>query len=125
MSLSYHQGHQDTMSLSHHQRRQLRRMEARMLRSDPQLAAMLTIFARLSAGEFMPAWEQIATRQGRIGQAAALVAKVIAVISAATRFVLSTPLLIRARFTSPTRPQARPDPGADGRFGPPGAAADR
>ncbi len=43
------------MSLSHHHQRHLHRIETGLLRSDPQLAAMLGVFGRLSAGEAMPA----------------------------------------------------------------------
>ena len=43
------------MSLSHRQQHQLHRIETGLLRSDPQLAAMLGVFGRLSAGEAMPA----------------------------------------------------------------------
>jgi hypothetical protein len=123
---------EDTMSLNYRQRRQLNRIEARLLRSDPQLAAMLTIFARLSAGQFMPAWEQLATTQNRIWRRAAFVAKTIAVIAAATRLLLGAVLGLlaavvtggRARPASRARQEARPDPGPDGRLGP-DAAADR
>jgi DUF3040 family protein len=38
------------MSLSHHHQRQLYRIESGLLRADPQLAAMLGIFGKLSAG---------------------------------------------------------------------------
>ena len=43
------------MSLSHHQQHQLHRIETGLLRSDPQLTAMLGIFGELSAGQAMPA----------------------------------------------------------------------
>jgi hypothetical protein len=80
------------MSLNHRQRHELHRIEARLLRSDPQLAAMLTIFARLSAGQFLPAWEQLATRQNRIRRAAALLAHTVVVIAVAVRFLLGAVL---------------------------------
>ena len=54
------------MSLNHRQQRQLRRIESRLLRSDPQLAAKLDLFGKLSAGQHLPAWEQLATRLDRI-----------------------------------------------------------
>jgi hypothetical protein len=34
------------MSLDHHQQRELHRIESRLLRSDPQLAAKLAMFGR-------------------------------------------------------------------------------
>jgi hypothetical protein len=49
------------MSLSHHQR-QLHRIESALLGADPQLAEMLGIFGKLSAGQAMPSWEQVPTR---------------------------------------------------------------
>ena len=111
------------MSLNHRQRHQLHRIEARLLRSDPRLAAMLGVFGRLSAGQHMPAWEQVATRQDRIRQAAALIVKAVAVMASAIRLLLSAVLALftavvmggRARPPLRTRQQARPSPGADGR----------
>jgi hypothetical protein len=109
------------MSLNHRQRHQLYRMEARLFRSDPQLAAMLAVFGRLSAGQRMPAWEQIANRQDRIRQAAALIARAIATMTTAIGLLLSAVLALltavvmgsRARPAQRTRQQAGPGPGAD------------
>jgi hypothetical protein len=42
-----------------HGRRRLRRIDRELRRSDPELASMLAIFARLNAGEAMPGWEQL------------------------------------------------------------------
>ena len=95
------------MSLSHHQRHQLYRIESRLLRSDPQLGAKLAAFARLSAGERLPSWEHIATRPDRIRQAAALIAQAIAVIAAAIGvlvtavFALVTAVIIGGRARPP------------------------
>ena len=44
-----------------HGRRRLRRIDRELRRSDPELAAMLSIFSRLNAGEMMPGWEQVRT----------------------------------------------------------------
>ena len=71
------------MSLNHRQLHRLYRIESGLLRSDPQLAARLAMFGRLSAGQHMPAWEQIPTRQDRIQQAAALIVKAIVILAAA------------------------------------------
>ena len=60
------------MILSYRQQHQLHRIETGLLRSDPQLTAMLGVFGRLSAGEVMPSWEQVPTRRDRVRQAAAL-----------------------------------------------------
>ena len=110
------------MSLSHHQQRQMYRIEAGLLRADPQLAAMLGVFGRLSAGQHMPAWEQLATRRDRIRQAAALIVNAIAIMAAAIHLLFSAVLALftavvmgRARTPRRTHQQARPGPGADGR----------
>jgi hypothetical protein len=50
------------MSLPYRQRRQLRRIRRALSLSDPRLASMLLIFARLSAGEQMPRREQLTRR---------------------------------------------------------------
>jgi hypothetical protein len=42
-----------------HGRRRLRRIDRELRRSDPELASMLAIFARLNVGEAMPGWEQV------------------------------------------------------------------
>jgi Protein of unknown function (DUF3040) len=82
------------MSLNHRQRHQLYRIESRLLRSDPQLVAMLAVFARLSAGQGMPAWEQLATRTDRVRQRAAQIAKAIAVVAAAVGLLVSAVLAL-------------------------------
>ena len=86
------------MSLNHRQQRQLYRIEARLRRSEPHLAGMLTVFNRLSAGQYLPAWEQVSAQEGRIGQAAAQIARAIAVL-ATTAIFLSTAVL--ALITAP------------------------
>jgi len=73
------------MSLSPHHQNQLHLIEAGLLRSDPQLAARLSVFGRLFAGQAMPAWEQVSGRHDRIGQAAALTAEAISVVAAGHR----------------------------------------
>jgi hypothetical protein len=77
------------MSLNHRQLHRLHRIESGLLRSDPQLAAMLAVFAGLAADEHLPAWEQIPTRQDRIGQAAALAVKAITILAAALSLLLN------------------------------------
>ena len=76
------------MSLSHHHQRQLYRIEAGLLRADPQLAAMLGIFGKLSAGQAMPSWEQVPARRDRIRQAAALTVQAIILAAAAIGLLL-------------------------------------
>jgi len=111
------------MSLNHRQRHQLHRIEARLLRSDPLLGSMLSVFGRLAAGQRLPAWEHVATRKDRIRQAAALIVQAIAVMAAAIRLLLGAVLALfaavviggRARPARRTHQQAHPAPGADGR----------
>ena len=111
------------MRLNYRQRCQLHRIEARLLRSDPRLAAMLGVFGRLSAGQHMPAWEQEITRKDRIRQAATLIVNAIAIMAAAIHLLFSAVLALftalvmggRARPPRPARQQARPSPGAGGR----------
>lgn len=47
------------MTLSYRQERLLRRTDHALCRSDPELASMLSIFARITAPEGLPAWEQL------------------------------------------------------------------
>jgi hypothetical protein len=47
------------MSLPRHEQRQLRGIDRALGRADPDLAAMLVMFARLSRGETMPGREQL------------------------------------------------------------------
>ena len=49
------------MRITYRQRRLLRRIDRALRQSDPELAAMLSMFSRLNAGERMPAWEQLRT----------------------------------------------------------------
>jgi len=115
------------MSLNFAERHQLHRMETRLLRSDPHLAAMLVVFTRLCDGQGLPAREQLAIRQGRIRRSATLIVKAVTVVFAAVRTLVRT---VDARLTAailrslgrppqPARRQA--DPGTGGR--PPGRPA--
>jgi len=115
------------MSLSHHHQNQLHLIQAGLLRSDPQLAARLSMFGRLSAGHVMPAWERVSSRHDRIRQAAALIAETISVVAAAiflfVRAVLALVAAVvqggRARPPAQRRERARPRP-ASGRPAGPG-----
>jgi hypothetical protein len=82
------------MGLSHHQQHQLHRIETGLLRSDPQLTAMLGMFGRLSAGEAMPAWEQVTSRQQSIRQAAVLIVTVTTVVAEAIGLLLRAVLAL-------------------------------
>ena len=47
------------MTLPYRQERLLRRTDRALCESDPHLASMLSIFARITAAERLPAWEQL------------------------------------------------------------------
>jgi hypothetical protein len=119
------------MSLSHHHQDQLHLIQAGLLRSDPQLAARLSMFGRLSAGQAMPAWEQVSCGHDRIRQAAALTAETISVAAAAIFLLLRAVLALvaavvrggRARPPAQRRERARPRPRPGSRRGRPDPAA--
>jgi hypothetical protein len=116
------------MSLSHHHQNQLHLIQAGLARSDPQLAARLSMFGRLCAGQAMPAREQVSSRQDRIRQAAALIAETISVVAAAIVLFLRAVLALvaavvpggRARPPAQRRERARPGPGTGQPAGPGG-----
>jgi Protein of unknown function (DUF3040) len=117
------------MSISHHHQRQLYRIESGLLRADPQLAAMLGIFGKLSAGHAMPSWEQVPTRRDRIRQAAALTGQAVTLAAAAIglllRAILAMVLAVtgtrhRHRPSAPWPERTRRGRGADGRADPAG-----
>ena len=117
------------MSLSHPHQNQLQLIEAGLRRIDPQLAARLSVFGRLCAGQAMPAWEQVSSGHDRIRQAAALIAETISVVAAASFLFLRAVLALVAavvprgcaRPPAQRRERARPRPlhgrpaGPDGR----------
>jgi hypothetical protein len=65
------------VSLPGRQQRLLREIDKAVCRCDPRLASMLAIFARLAAGEQMPAREQLKTPASRVLAAAATIATLI------------------------------------------------
>ena len=117
------------MSLNHHHQRQLYRIEAGLLRADPRLAAMLGIFGKLSAGQAMPAREQVPARRDRVGRAAALTVQAVTLAAAAIGLLLSAVLALliavagtrhRHRLPAPAPERTRRGRGADGRPDPAG-----
>jgi hypothetical protein len=50
------------MTLPYRQGRLLRRADRALSQSDPDLAAMLSIFARITAAEVLPPWEELGPR---------------------------------------------------------------
>jgi hypothetical protein len=53
------------MTLPYRQERLLRRADRALTESDPDLASMLSIFARIAASDRLPAWEQLGARLTR------------------------------------------------------------
>jgi hypothetical protein len=82
------------MSLSHRRRRQLHRIKSGLHREDPKLTEMLRVFGKLSAGEAVPAWEQVSSRQHGIQRAAALTMKATFVVAEATARLLRAVLAL-------------------------------
>ena len=101
------------MSLSHHQQHQLHRIQTGLLRADPQLAAMLGIFGRLSASQAMPAWEQVPASRDRIRQAAALTVQAAALAAAAIGLLLSAILALLLAVAGTRHRRRRPAPGPE------------
>jgi hypothetical protein len=99
------------MSLSHHQQRQLHRNESGLLGADPQLAEMLGIFGKLSAGQAMPAWEQVPARRDRVRQAAALTVEAVTLAAAAIGLLLSAILALVTVVAGTRRGHRPPAPG--------------
>ena len=115
------------MSLSHHHQRQLHRIETGLLWADPQLAAMLGIFGKISAGQAMPAWEQVPARRDRVRHAAALTVQAVTLAAAAIGLLLSAILALLIAVAGPRHRRHAPGPestrrgrGADGRPDPAG-----
>jgi Protein of unknown function (DUF3040) len=104
------------MSLNRRQLRRLHRIESGLLRSDPQLAARLAVFAGLAAGEHLPAWEQVPTRQDRIHQAAALIVKAITILAAALSLLLAAVRALAAAVVMGDRAQPPAAPRRPGDF---------
>jgi hypothetical protein len=53
------------MTLPYRQERLLRRADRALTQSDPDLASMLSIFARIASPDGLPAWEQLGERLTR------------------------------------------------------------
>jgi hypothetical protein len=110
------------MSLSHHQQRHLHRIETGLLRSALQLAGMPGVFGRLAAGEAMPAWEQVSSRQQSIWRAAALIVKANILVAETIVLLLMAVLALLNvvgarhghRLPAPRPERTRPGRRADG-----------
>ena len=107
------------MTIRNENRRQLRHIEFGLLGSDPQLVATMNVFSGLTAGQGMPAWEQVPLRRDRVREEAALV--VMALVIAVTRARLMLRALATMVAAVVIRPSARgmafQDVGTRGREG--------
>ena len=101
------------MSLSHHHQRQLYRIETGLLGADPQLAAMLGIFGKISAGQAMPAWEQVPAKRDRVRHAAALTVQAVTLAAAAIGLLLSAILALVIVVAGTRHRRRRPVPGPE------------
>ena len=86
---------------------------------------MLAVFARLSAGQHMPSWEQVATRLDRVRQATAMIAKAITVMAAAVGFLAAAvrtllSVIVGGCARRPQQARQQTGPGTDGRPNPAG-----
>jgi hypothetical protein len=89
------------MQLPYHQQRLLRRIGRTLRRSDPQLAAMLAMFAQLHAGDVLEGPEQHARVRWvawLLTAAAWLAASVSACAGALSRAAMAARRLARARL---------------------------
>jgi hypothetical protein len=78
------------MTVRNTYKRELRLIEFGLLRSDPRLSAQLNVFCRLTAGQGMPAWEQVPSGRDRIRDAATLTAMARAIAVTVVGVMLST-----------------------------------
>jgi hypothetical protein len=109
------------MNLSYRQQHQLHVIEARLRRSEPNLAATMALFGTLCLGQAMPAWEQ-ATKPGRFRRAVAwIVTTLIATIAVMTvllrKVVAVATARWRARAGVPAAKRERPGREADAQHG--------
>jgi hypothetical protein len=92
------------MSISYRQRRRLRHLRRALWLSEPRVAAMLSMFSRLSAGEAMPAQERVRRRVP--GPVRALARAVWAVLCLCGRGAVACGRLLRP-LTRPLWPCGR------------------
>ncbi len=92
------------MSLSYRQEHQLRRIEARLCRTEPDLGAIFGVFGRLYTGEVMPACEQLPSGQDRFQPAAWIVAVLTAVAAAVGALLTAAVTLVIAGRRAGTDP---------------------
>ncbi len=102
------------MSLCYREQRQLRGIEAGLLRSDSRLAGMLDVFGRLYRGQDMPASERVLSGQGRDRRAVTRIAAAFAVAALALSILFNAALTLPARSGAPASGHRPPSPSAPG-----------
>ncbi len=110
------------MSLCYREQRQLRGIEAGLLRSDSHLTAMLDVFDRLYRGQDMPASERVPSGQDRDRRAVTRIAVAFAVAALALSILFSAALTTPARYGAPASGHRPPRPSAPGPAGKPTAS---
>ena len=110
------------MSLCYRELRQLRGIEADLLRSDSQLTTMLHVFDRLYSGQDMPASEQVPSGKDRDRRAVTRIAVAFAVAALAISILFSAALTLLARYGAPASGHRPPSPNAPGPAGKPTAS---
>ena len=115
------------MSLCDREQRQLRGIEAGLVRADSHLTAMLDVFDRLYSGQDMPASEQVPLRQDgdrravtRIAAAFAATVLAISVLFSAAVALVTSVRRARVRPSAAEPERTRPGREADGQQNPPG-----
>src|SRR6266478_1923645 len=107
-------GQEPTMSLCYREQRQLRGIEAGLVRADSHLAGMLETFGRLYSGQDMPASERVPSGQGRDQRAVTRIAAAFAVAALALSIVFSAALTTPARSGAPASGHRPPSLSAPG-----------
>jgi hypothetical protein len=102
------------MSLCYREQRQLRGIEAGLLRSDSHLAEMLETFGRLYSGQDMPASERVPSGQDRDRRAVTRIAVAFAVAALALSVLFSAALTLPARYGAPASGHRPPSLSAPG-----------
>ena len=100
------------MSLCYREQRQLRGIEAGLLRSDSPLAGMLEMFGLLYRGQDMPASERVLSGQGRDRRAVTRIAVAFAVAALALSILFGAALTLPSRSGAPASRHRPPSPSA-------------
>ena len=102
------------MSLCYREQRQLRGIEAGLVRSDSHLAGMLETFGRLYSGQDMPASERVLPGKGRDQRVVTRITVAFAVAALALSVLFSAALTTPARSGAPASGHRPPSLSAPG-----------